>query len=222
MAANQIGELRQDELIHSGVGAEMGAEILDERATNLSCLHDTSEFVEALYCLIVRIAGPWYRRRVAPSDVEDRLHDTFLIVLDAVRSGALRDTKALPGFVKTVLRFQAMASIREVRRRRRNVTLSGFDAGGLRGNPEELFAKCESKRLLQLFLDRQPARDRELLTRFYLMEQPWEQICVQMNLTPNQFRLGKWRAKERLIQASKTDIDNAGRPWRPVSPARHL
>jgi DNA-directed RNA polymerase specialized sigma24 family protein len=46
-------------------------------------------------------------------------------------------------------------------------------------------------------------RDREILTRFYLYEQPQEQICEEMNLTETQFRLLKSRAKARFGELGK-------------------
>jgi RNA polymerase sigma factor (sigma-70 family) len=198
MNTKQLGELRDNKSFHGTYDAE----VFDEEAQEPSFLQQPSALVDALYLSIVRIAGPWYHFRVAPTEVEDRLHDTFVIVFQAVRAGVLRDPKALPGFIRTVLRFQATASIREVRRKRRNTGFSGFDTEGLQGNPEELFAKYESKRLLKLFIERLPERDGEILTRFYLDEQPCDQICAHMNLTPTQFRLSKWRAKERLIQTA--------------------
>ena len=217
MSAKQLGELRDNELSES---RDYG-EVFEAGARETSSLHVPSALVDGLYRLIVGIAGPSYQFRVAPTEVEDRLHNTFEIVLNAVRTGALREPKALPGFVRTVLRFQAMASIREVRRERRNVGLSGIKTDGFQGNPEQLFAKYESKRLLKLFMDRLPERDRELLTRFYLDEQPWNRICADMNLTPTQFRLWKWRAKERLIQTASRKL-TIPHQWPPVSPARYL
>ena len=41
-------------------------------------------------------------------------------------------------------------------------------------------------------------RDREILTRFYLMEETQEEICEEMNLSDTQFRLLKSRAKARF------------------------
>ena len=41
-------------------------------------------------------------------------------------------------------------------------------------------------------------RDREILTRFYLLEQSQEQICKEMDLNDTQFRLLKSRAKQRF------------------------
>jgi len=41
-------------------------------------------------------------------------------------------------------------------------------------------------------------RDFEVLSRFYLREQPPEQVCAEMGLTEVQFQLVKSRAKARL------------------------
>lgn len=48
-----------------------------------------------------------------------------------------------------------------------------------------------------------PARDREILTRFYLLEQSQEQICLEMELSDTQFRLLKSRAKSRFGELGK-------------------
>ena len=41
-------------------------------------------------------------------------------------------------------------------------------------------------------------REREILTRFYLLEQPPESICKEMRISMTQFRLMKSRAKGRF------------------------
>ena len=50
------------------------------------------------------------------------------------------------------------------------------------------------------------ARDREILTRFYLYEQTQEQICAEMNLSETQFRLLKSRAKARFGELGKRSL----------------
>ena len=50
-------------------------------------------------------------------------------------------------------------------------------------------------------------RDREILTRFYLLEQSQDQICSEMALTETQFRLLKSRAKARFGELGKKKID---------------
>jgi DNA-directed RNA polymerase specialized sigma24 family protein len=49
-------------------------------------------------------------------------------------------------------------------------------------------------------------RDREILTRFYLDEQPQEQICEEMQLTETQFRLFKSRAKTRFGELGRKKL----------------
>jgi RNA polymerase sigma factor (sigma-70 family) len=55
----------------------------------------------------------------------------------------------------------------------------------------------------------------EILTRFYLREQPWEQICEEMNLTATQFRLNKSRAKSKLEKACDIVIHRRQPPLLP-------
>src|ERR1700690_2332692 len=74
--------------------------------------------IEDLYALMLEIAGPHYRRRLSSGDVEDRLHEVFLIVVEAIETGALRKPDALVSFIRTVLRYQAAASVRGATRRR--------------------------------------------------------------------------------------------------------
>lgn len=57
--------------------------------------------------------------------------------------------------------------------------------------------------LVLSILRKMASRDREILTRFYLEEQPLEQICEDMSLTDTQFRLLKSRAKARFADLGK-------------------
>lgn len=57
--------------------------------------------------------------------------------------------------------------------------------------------------LMKTVLRELPARDREILTRFYLDRQTQEQICQDLNLTDMQFRLLKSRAKARFDELGR-------------------
>ena len=50
------------------------------------------------------------------------------------------------------------------------------------------------------------ARDREILTRFYLQEQTQEEICKEMILSDTQFRLLKSRAKARFAEMGRRKL----------------
>ena len=41
---------------------------------------------------------------------------------------------------------------------------------------------------------------RDILTRFYLEEQPVSEICAAMNISATQFYIGHWRARKQLIK----------------------
>jgi hypothetical protein len=43
-------------------------------------------------------------RQLGPQDLDDKVHDTFLIVVQAIRKGELREPERLMGFVHTVVR----------------------------------------------------------------------------------------------------------------------
>ena len=53
-------------------------------------------------------------------------------------------------------------------------------------------------------------RDRDILVRFYLKEQPQEQICREMSLTETQFRLLKSRAKAKFGEVGKKKLASSG------------
>jgi RNA polymerase sigma factor (sigma-70 family) len=160
--------------------------------------------VEELYRLIESIAGRRYACRLSPGDARDRLHDVFLIVLQAIGRGSVRKPGALAPYIRTVLRYQAAASVRGAVRQRR------FQGGAAeysllqdqRSNPEETLLQDERKNLVEKSIRALCGPDREILSRFYLHDQPREQICSEMHLSSTQFRLNKWRAKERFIRTA--------------------
>jgi DNA-directed RNA polymerase specialized sigma subunit len=73
----------------------------------------------------------------------------------------------------------------------------------LNRNPEQTAIQQQHEQIAKRVLHSISKRDREILTRFYLLEQSQEQICEQMNLTETQFRLLKSRAKARFGELGK-------------------
>ena len=59
-------------------------------------------------------------------------------------------------------------------------------------------------------------RDREILHRFYVQEQSQEQICQEMSLSYNQFRLLKSRAKARFGELGKRMASGIGINFRKI------
>lgn len=164
--------------------------------------------MEELYRLFSRGIRFYLCRRLGPQELDDKVHDTFLIVVHAIRRGDLREPERLMGFVRTVVRRQVAAHIDEaVHNRREQADLEfGARVADVRCNPEEQTMLRERAALMSKALESISRRDREILTRFYLREQSQEQICSEMSLTETQFRLLKSRAKARFGEAGKRHL----------------
>ena len=156
--------------------------------------------MEDLYRLFARGIRYYLCRQLGVQELDDKVHDTFLIVVQAIRRGDLREPERLMGFVRTVVRRQVAAHIDQVIHSRRDemhldVGVRVVDG---RRNPEQNMAFQQKVDFMQEILALLSERDREILTRFYLYEQSQDEICREMNLTETQFRLLKSRAKQRF------------------------
>jgi RNA polymerase sigma-70 factor, ECF subfamily len=165
--------------------------------------------MEELYRVFSRGVRFYLCRQLGPQDLEDKVHDTFLIVVQAVRRGELREPERLMGFVRTVVRRQVAAHIDQaVHTRRQQVGLdTGTTVVDLNRDPEETAIQQEHEQIAKRVLHSISKRDREILTRFYLLEQSQQQICTQMRLTETQFRLLKSRAKARFGELGKRRLE---------------
>jgi RNA polymerase sigma-70 factor (ECF subfamily) len=165
----------------------------------------TTDGMEELYQLFSRGIRFYLVRQLGPQELDDKIHDTFVVVVQAIRRGELREPSRLMGFVRTIVRRQVAAHIDRVVQSRReqtelDATVRISDPGV---SPEETAIFSQRKTLIHRVLSEIPARDREILTRFYLLEQSQEQICAEMQLSDTQFRLLKSRAKARFGELGK-------------------
>jgi RNA polymerase sigma-70 factor (ECF subfamily) len=161
--------------------------------------------MEDLYRLFARGVGFYLRRQLGVQDLDDKVHDVFLIVVQAIRRGELREPDRLMGFVRTVVRRQVAAHIDQVVHSRRNVDVGVLLAdGGL--NPEQRVVLQQKVDLMREILGRLSETDVEILTRFYLHEETQLEICAGMNLSETQFRLLKSRAKARFGELGKRKL----------------
>jgi RNA polymerase sigma-70 factor (ECF subfamily) len=164
--------------------------------------------MEQLYKLFSGGIRYYLCRQLGPQDLEDKMHDTFLIVVNAVRRGHLREPDRLMGFVRTVVRRQVSAYIEQAVQRRRDLTDFdiGFAVADHRQNPEQDVMVRQRAALMQSSLSALLEKDREVLVRFYLEEQPQDQICREMDLSETQFRLLKSRAKAKFGEIGKEQL----------------
>lgn len=164
-----------------------------------------SAAIEQLYRLLARGIRFFLCRHLGPQDLDDRVHDTFLIIVKSIQNGGLREPERLLGFVRTIVRRQIAAYIEEsVLARREHAELEfGGRVADHRHDPEQRLMREQRVQLMLQVLRSIAPRDREILTRFYLYEQTQEQICEEMGLTETQFRLLKSRAKARFAELGR-------------------
>ncbi len=145
-------------------------------------------------------------RQLGPQDLDDRVHDVFLIIVQSIQKGELREPERLMGYVRTIVRRQVAAQIdNNVKARRNQADLDfGMTLSDHHPNPERNAIEHQNEELAMRILSSLPKRDREVLARFYLEEQPPDRICREMDLTETQFRLIKSRAKARFGELGRT------------------
>lgn len=164
--------------------------------------------MEELYRLFSKGMRYYLCRQLGPQDLDDRVHDCFLVVVQAIRRGELREPDRLMGFVRTIVRRQIAGHIDSAIQARRQMV----DLDTTRGladaaeNPERDVESRQQEQLAFEVLKGISTRDREILTRFYLQEQTQETICREMNLTETQFRLLKSRAKARFGEMGRKKL----------------
>ena len=83
-------------------------------------------------------------RQLGPQDLDDRVHDVFLIIVESIQKGELREPERLMGYVRTIVRRQVAAQIDDNVRARRNQADLAFGMGlsDHHPNPERIISSC--------------------------------------------------------------------------------
>ncbi|MBZ5584162.1 MAG: sigma-70 family RNA polymerase sigma factor [Acidobacteriia bacterium] len=147
-------------------------------------------------------------RQLGSQDLDDKIHDIFVIIAQSIQNGELRQPERLMGYVRTVVRRQIAAYVNGVveTRRREAVLDPGMPVSDHHPDPERRAIERQNAEMAMRVLQSIPKRDREVLVRFYLREQSAPEICGEMGLTENQFRLIKSRAKARFGELGRSRI----------------
>jgi RNA polymerase sigma factor (sigma-70 family) len=117
------------------------------------------------------------------------------------------------GYVRTVVKRQIAASIDvavQQRRNRADFEDTMFSVSDWRENPENSVMARQRKEIARKVMQEISQRDRDILHRFYVLEQSQDQICADMGLSYNQFRLLKSRAKARFGEVGRKVAAGAG------------
>jgi RNA polymerase sigma-70 factor, ECF subfamily len=164
---------------------------------------DDPSGLEELYKVFCKGVRFFMLRQFGVRDLDDKVHDIFVIVAQAIQRGDLRDPERLMGYMRTVIRRQAAAHIeRIVQERRQQADLDDVIpfVQDQQKDPEREAIDNEKTEIAARVLRSLCTRDREVLIRFYVKGQRPETIWAEMGLTPTQFRLIKSRAKARYTE----------------------
>jgi RNA polymerase sigma factor (sigma-70 family) len=141
------------------------------------------------------------QRRVDRDAAQDLLQLTFLQAIKKIRLEGLDDPSNLGGYLYRTATRLATAYWRGDLSARE----SGADELQLREVKDEALSIEErvdnqilSKCIRDLMKHLSAARDREVLLRFYLNEEPKQAICSTLGLTDLQFNQVLWRARQRF------------------------
>ena len=69
------------------------------------------EGMEELYAVFAKGVRYFLWRQMGSQDLDDKVHDVFLIITQAIQRGDLREPERLMGYVRTVLRRQVASYI---------------------------------------------------------------------------------------------------------------
>lgn len=138
-------------------------------------------------------------RRIAKntSVVEDFSQDTFLTVIKKIRNGDLRQAESLGSFVAAVARNHAIEQMRLIRRRASEDLEHADQVPDPSPDPLNKLQRSAQIDELRDVMEELIPRYRELLLRFYINEEPKEEICADLGLTSGQFDGVLHRARKR-------------------------
>jgi len=131
---------------------------------------------------------------------DDLYQETFRLVIEKVRGGELREAERLPGFVSSMARNLFLGSVRRTGRRQKwqgdaEATETAPDPAP--GQLAKLLARERAAAVREMLAELKNDRDREILSRYYIADEPKEDICRDLDLTDLHFNRVLFRARQR-------------------------
>lgn len=141
------------------------------------------------------------QRRVNPDVAQDLLQRTFLQAIKKIRTDGLMEPGKLGGYLHrtacnlATLYWRGKLSRPQDESMDERHDISDDEALSLEERVDhELLARCVRELMTQL----PTSRDREVLMRFYLHEEPKASVCRDLELSGLQFNQVLWRARQRF------------------------
>jgi RNA polymerase sigma factor (sigma-70 family) len=136
----------------------------------------------------------------------DLAQETFVIVIERLRTEPLEDPTRLAGYVAQTARNLLIAETRRFVRRKTHLDPDAVDAAADDASRHEQAREADSAAevVRKLLTQLKSARDRQVMVRFYLDEESKASICKDLRLSDLQFNQVLFRARDRLRQLLST------------------
>lgn len=146
------------------------------------------------------------------SDVEDLVQQALITAIEKIRRDELREPERLSGFVCGIARTLALGQLRKTKSR----SLKDIEGGPApinrdRDPLEQLLQKEETAIVRQVIGELRVERDRQVITRFYLIEEEKESICTSLGLTNAHFNKVMFRALARFKELYERKLSHKER-----------
>lgn len=140
---------------------------------------------------------------------EDLHQETFRLVIEKIRRRDIRQPERLSSFIRGIARN---LWIGEWRKRGRRPTEEAVESVLEPADPSpgvlSRAVQTEDRaRVRDLLEELNSRRDREILFRFYIAEEPKESLCSALGLSSGQFNVVLFRARQRFRQLLETHGD---------------
>jgi RNA polymerase sigma-70 factor, ECF subfamily len=160
---------------------------------------DRQELGRELFVNMAGLRARLVRLTRNPDLAADILQDAVVTALQKLGTGAISTRRELDGYVYRV----ALNHLRNHRRKDKSL-LSDQDAAAeladpaIRSMTDSLQSAQWARVTRELLMEVKPLRDRELLVRYYLHEEPKERLCELFGLSELHFNRVIFRARERF------------------------
>lgn len=147
-----------------------------------------------------------------PELAADIVQDTFMVVLDKARQDKIDNPKALGAFIRQVGANLLTASYRkEIRRKTEASEQIDVEYADHTSDPADRIQSADMTALVLQMLDELPTdRDRDLIRRYFLYNEPKQLICQEYALTAAHFDRVIHRARQRLKHLLKQKLTAHG------------
>jgi RNA polymerase sigma factor (sigma-70 family) len=158
------------------------------------------ELIEPGLRRMIRSKIEWY-------DVDDVVQEVLLTLIQNLRAGQLKDSSRILGYLRTIAIRAASSRCRSYVAGRRNPPIEL--CRNLADTSESVDARLDAsnrQKILIRRLQQMPAKQRDVLYRFYVGNESKDQILADTGMTETQFRLLKSRAKQSLTRKCTGDL----------------